>query len=193
MKVPQSSPTLCNPMDCTVHGILQARILEWEFIGRTDVEAETPIFWPPDAKGWLIGKDPDAGKDWGQEEKGTTEDEMVGWHHWLDGYGFGWTPGVGDAGMLQFMGSQRVRHNWATELNWTELNWAIPFCRGSSQPRDLTQVSHIAGGFFTSWATREACLLHYRQVIYCLSNQGILFVTLCIKAIAFIITPIYGC
>ena len=61
----------------------------WVFIGRTDVEAETPILWPPDSKSWLIGKDPDAGKDWGQEEKGTTEDEMVGWHHRLDGHGFG--------------------------------------------------------------------------------------------------------
>ena len=62
----------------------------WVFIGRTDVEAETPKLWLPDVKGWLIGKDPDAGKDWGQEEKGTTEDEMVGWHHRLNGRGFGW-------------------------------------------------------------------------------------------------------
>ena len=60
----------------------------WVFIGRTDAEAETPKLWPPHAKSWLIGKDPDAGRDWGQEEKGTTEDEMVGWHHWLDGHGF---------------------------------------------------------------------------------------------------------
>ena len=59
------------------------------FIGRTDVEAETPRLWPPDGKGWLIGKDPDAGKDWGQEEKGMMEDEMVGWHHWLSGHEFG--------------------------------------------------------------------------------------------------------
>ena len=61
----------------------------WMFIGRTDVEAETPILRPPDSKSWLIGKDPDPGKDWGQEEKGTTEDEIVGWHHWLNGHGFG--------------------------------------------------------------------------------------------------------
>ena len=60
----------------------------WVFIGRTDVEAETPILWPPAAKNWLIWKDPDAGKDWRREEKGTTEDEMVGWHHWLDGHEF---------------------------------------------------------------------------------------------------------
>ena len=68
----------------------------WVFIGRTDVEAETPVLWPSDAKCWLIWKDPDAVKDWGQEEKGTTEDEMVGWHHQLNGHRFGWTPGVGD-------------------------------------------------------------------------------------------------
>ena len=60
----------------------------WIFIGRTDAEAETPILWPPDAKNWLIRKDPDAGKDWGQEEKGMTEDEMVGWYHWLNGHEF---------------------------------------------------------------------------------------------------------
>ena len=68
----------------------------WIFIGRTDVEAETPILWPPDVKNWLTGKDPDAGKDWGQEEKGTTEDEMVGWHHWLSGHEFEQAPGDGD-------------------------------------------------------------------------------------------------
>ena len=61
----------------------------WIYIGRTDVEAETPIIWPPDAKNWLTGKDPDAGKDWGQEEKGVTEDEIFEWHHWLNGHDFG--------------------------------------------------------------------------------------------------------
>jgi len=68
----------------------------WVFIGRTDAEAETPILWPLHAKSWLIGKALDAGRDWGQEEKGTTEDEMAGWHHWLDGRESEWTPGVGD-------------------------------------------------------------------------------------------------
>ena len=93
----------------------------WVFIGRTDAEAETPILWPPDAKSWLIWKGPDAGKDWGQEEKGTTEDEMVGWHHQLNGHGFGWNPKVGDGqGGLACCGSwgHRVEHDWATELNW---------------------------------------------------------------------------
>ena len=87
---------------------------------QTDAEAETPVLWPPHAKSWLIGKDPDAGKDWVQEEKGMTENEMVGWHHRLNGDEFGWTAGVGDGqGGLACCGS------WGREegLNWTELNW----------------------------------------------------------------------
>ena len=81
--------TLESPLDCKeiqpVHPKGDESLV---FIGRTDVEAETPILWPPDVKSWIIGKDPDAGKDWGQEEKGMTEDEMVGCHHWLNGRGF---------------------------------------------------------------------------------------------------------
>ena len=84
----------------------------WVFIGRTDVEAETPILWPPDAKSWLIWKDPDSGKDWRQEEKGMSEDEMIEWCHRLNGHGFGWTPGVWwwteRPGVLQVMGLQRI-------------------------------------------------------------------------------------
>ena len=92
----------------------------WVFIGRTD--AETPILWPPDTKSWLIWKDPGDGKDWGQEEKGTTEDEMVGWHHRLNGHGFGWTPGVGDGqGSLACCSSWGRKESDTTEqLNWTE-------------------------------------------------------------------------
>ena len=94
----------------------------WVFIGRTDVEAETPILWPPDSKSWLIWKDPDAGKDWGQEEKRMTEDEMIGWHYRLNGHGFGWTPGVGDGqGGLACCGSWGHKESDTTErLNWTE-------------------------------------------------------------------------
>ena len=88
----------------------------WILIGRTDAETETPILWPPDVKSWLTGKDPD---DWGQEEKGMTEDEMVRWHQWLNGFEFEQTPVVGDGqgklGMLQSMGSQRFRPNGTTE------------------------------------------------------------------------------
>ena len=88
---------LKSPLDCKKIQLVQSKgDQSWVFIGGTDAEAETPILWPPDAKSWLIWKDPDAGKDWRQEEKGMTEDEMVGWHHWLSGREFGWTPGVGD-------------------------------------------------------------------------------------------------
>ena len=79
--------TLESPLDCKeIQPVHPKGIQSWIFIGRTDAEAETPIIWPPDIKSWLTGKDPDAGKDWGQEEKGMTEDAMVGWHHWLNGH-----------------------------------------------------------------------------------------------------------
>ena len=93
----------------------------WVFLGRTGVEAETPILWLPDAKSWVIWKDPDAGRDWGQEEKGMTEDEMAGWHHRLDGHEFGWTLGVGDGqGGLACCDSWGHKESDPTELNWTE-------------------------------------------------------------------------
>ena len=95
----------------------------WVFFGRNDAKAETPVFWPPHAKSWLIGKDSDAGRAWGQEEKGITEDEMAGWHHWLDGHEFEWTLGVGDGhGGLACCDSWGHKESDTTEqLNWTEL------------------------------------------------------------------------
>ena len=121
--------TLESPLDCKeIQPVHPKGDQTWVFIGRTDVEAETPILWPPDVKSWLIGKDSDAGKDWGQEEKGTTEDEMVGWHHRLDGRGFGWTLGVGDGqGGLAHCGSRGHKELDTTEqLNWTEVNvWEL--------------------------------------------------------------------
>ena len=114
-----------SPLDCKeIQPVHPKGDQSWVFIGRTDVEAETPILWLPDVKIWLIGKYHDAGKDWGQEEKGTTEDEMVGWHHPLNGHGFGWTPGVGDGhGGLACWGSWGHKQSDMTEqLNWTELN-----------------------------------------------------------------------
>ena len=96
----------------------------WVFIGRSDAKAETPGLWPPHAKNWLIGKDSDAGRDWGQEEKGTTEDEMAGWHHRLDRRESEWTLGVGDGqGGLACCDSWGRKESDTTEgLNWTELN-----------------------------------------------------------------------
>ena len=94
----------------------------WVFFGRNDAKAETPVLWPPHAESWLIGKDSDAGRDWGQEEKGTTEDEMAGWQLWLDGLEFEWIPGVGDGqGGLACCDSWGCKELDTTEqLNWTE-------------------------------------------------------------------------
>ena len=120
--------TLESPLDCKeIQPVHTKGDQSWVFIGRTDAEAETPILWPPDAKSWLIWKDPDARKDWRGEEKGMTEDEMVGWHHQLEGHGFGWTLAVGDGqGGLVCCGSWDLKESYTTEqLNWTELK--VPF------------------------------------------------------------------
>ena len=95
----------------------------WVFIGRTDAEAETPILWPPHVKSWVTGKDPDAGRDWGQEEKRTTEDEMAGWHHWLNAHEFGWTPGAGDGqgGLACCSPGGHKESDTTEQLNWIEL------------------------------------------------------------------------
>ena len=117
--------TLESPLDCEeIQPVHPKGDQSWVFIGRTDAKAETPVFWPPHAKSWLIGKDSDAGRDWGQEEKGTTEDEMAGWHHRLDGHEFEWTPGVSDGqGGLVCCDSWGHKELDMTErLNWTELN-----------------------------------------------------------------------
>ena len=115
--------TLGSPLDSKEIQLVHPKgDQSWVFIGRTDVE--TPILWPPQAKSWLIGKDPDAEKDWGQEEKGMTEDEMVGWHHWLNGHGFGWTLGVdvGHGGLACCGSWGRKELNMTEWLNWNELN-----------------------------------------------------------------------
>ena len=115
--------TLESPLDCKeIQPVHSKGDQSWVFFGRNDAK-ETPVLWPPNAKSWLIGKDTDAGRDWGQEEKGTTEDEMAGWHHQLNGHEFGWTPGVGDGqGGLACCNSWGRKELDMTEwLNWTEL------------------------------------------------------------------------
>ena len=115
--------TLESPLDCKeIQPVHPKGDQSWILTGRADVEAEVPVLWLPDVKNWLIGKHPDAGKDWGQEEKGMTEDEMFGWYHWLDGYEFEQAPGVGDGQQnlvcCSTLGSQKVEDDWVTELNW---------------------------------------------------------------------------
>ena len=115
--------SLESPLDCKEMKPVNPKGNQpWIFIERTDAEAEAPILWPPYAKSWLIWKDPDPGKDGGQEEKGTTEEEMAGWHHWLDGRESEWTPGVGDGqGGLACCDSWGHKELDMTEwLNWTE-------------------------------------------------------------------------
>ena len=117
-----------SPLDCKeIKPVIPKGNQSWIFIGKTYAEVETPILWPPDARNWLYGKDPDAGKDWEQEEKGTTEDEMVGWHHQLYGYEFEQAPGVGDQqGSLECCCPWGGKESDMIErLNWTEkmLEW----------------------------------------------------------------------
>ena len=134
--------TLESPLNCKeIQPVHSKGDQSCVFIGRTDVEAETPILWPPDVKSWLIWKDPDAGKDWGQDKKGTREYEMVGRHHRLNGHGFGWTPGVGDGqGGLAFCGSWGCKELDSTErLNWTELTSET---KGSFRVRDKVDEEH---------------------------------------------------
>ena len=121
--------TLESPLDCKeIQPVHSEGDQSWVFFGRTDVKAETPVLWRPHAKIWLIGKDPDGGRDWGQEEKWMTEDEMAGWHHWLDGHEFEWTLGVGDgqgawhASIHEVLKSETWLSNW-TELNWPSSSW----------------------------------------------------------------------
>ena len=114
--------TLESPLDWKIQPVHPKGNQSWIFIGRTDAEAKSLILWPPDAKNWFIWKDPDARKDWGQEEKGTTEDEMVGWHHWLNGHEFEQALGIDDGqGGLVCCSPGGCKESGTTEwLNWTE-------------------------------------------------------------------------
>ena len=147
--------TLESPLDCKeIQPVHPKGDQPWVFFGRNDAKAESPVLWPPHAKSWLIGKGSDAGRDWGQEEKGTTEDEMAGWHHWLDGRESQWTPGVGDGqGGLVCCNSWGRKESDTTErLNWTELNWTeviTGFCYLGSI---LFINTVITGGAELSWA-----------------------------------------
>ena len=126
--------TLESPLNCKeIQPVHPKGDQSWVFIVRTDVEAETPVLWPPHVKSWLIRKDPDAGREWGQEEKGTTEDEMAGWHHRLNGHESEWTPGAGDGQEgLACCGLWGRKESDTTErLNWTDAgSWLL--CMGFS-------------------------------------------------------------
>ena len=139
--------TLESPLDCKeIQSVHPKGNYSWIFIGRTDVEAETPVLWPPDVKNWLIWKAPDARKDW-RQEKGTTEDKMVEWHHqlnggvWVNSVSWLWT---GRPGMLQSMELQGVGHNWATELNWLNFESSLDIL-------DTSHLLNISTNIFCLW------------------------------------------
>ena len=136
-----------SPLDCKeIQPVNPKGNQPWIFIGRTDVEAEIPILWPPDEKGWLIGKDPDAGKDCRQEKKGTTEDEMVGWHHWLKNMSEQ-APGVGEGqGSLACCSPWGCKESDTTEgLNWKPSQVALVVKNPSASVGDIGDTGLIPG------------------------------------------------
>ena len=150
--------TLESSLDCKeIQPVYPKGDQSWVFTGRTDVEDETPILWPPDVKNWLTGKDFDAEKDW-RWEKGTTEDEMVGWHHWLNGHEFGWTSGVGDGqgGLVCCSPWGHKELDTTKQLNWTDVIYICIFFH-----YDLSQYIEYNS---LSYAVRLCCfsiLNHY--------------------------------
>ena len=174
---PSEVTPLESPLDCKeIQAVHPKRNQSWIFIGRTDVEAEAPILWPPDAKNSLIGKDPDAGNIEDGRKKGTTEDEMVGWPSptqwmwvWVSSGSWWWT---GRPGMLQSMGSQRVRHDWATELtDWSDpcvlwlchLSPECDCCTGHK----ASSLSPFLGGSHSTNCLPCCCWLHWVFVAVC--------------------------
>ena len=145
----------------------------WDFFGRNDAKAETPVLWPPQAKSWLIGKDSDAGRDWGQEEKGTTGDEMAGWHHWLHGSESEWTPGVvdGQGGLACWDSWGRKQSDMTERLNWTEMNihtyiymyrvYINPYTENPRQKLKNWVTSYIYISVLKIWNLKGSHLMNY--------------------------------
>ena len=124
MPLNSQEKTLESPLDCKEIQPVHSKDQPWVFFGRNDAKAETPILWPPHVKSWLIEKDSDAGRDWGQEEKRTTEDKMAGWHHQLDGCESEWTPGVGNGqgGLACCDSWGRKELDTTEQLIWSDLS-----------------------------------------------------------------------
>ena len=156
--------TLESPLDCKEIQLVHPKGNQsWIFIGKTDAEVETPVLWPPDAKNWLIWKDPDAGKDLRWEEKEMTEDEMVGWHHWLNGHEFEWTLGVGDGqgGLACYSPWGRKESDTTERLNRTELYYLTFNCA------DLMQSKSLVDGK-DSWGFKDSCIACQAQERRCI-------------------------
>ena len=155
-----------SPLECKeIQPVHPKGNQSWTSIGRTDAETETPILWPPDAKNWLIGKNTDAGKDWRQEEKGTTEDKMVGWHHWLNGYEFEQALGVGDGQRsLVCCSPWGCKELDTTEwLNWTELNW--------NNIRTVPTIKNYLASIANSAETEKFCCIITQLTRFSVDNH----------------------
>ena len=178
--------TLESPLDCKeIKPVNPLGNQSWIFIGRTEAEAEAPVLWPPDAKNWLIGKDPGVGKDERQKEKVTTEDEMVRWHHhlcptqwtwvWASSRSCWWT---GEPGVLQSMGLQRVGHDWTNELNWTELMATSTYSYGSC-------LHSISFPLF--------CFQHTHDFDFIVCNYWYIWIYICHLLFVFYMDPEFSC
>ena len=151
--------TLESPLDCKEIQPVHSEDQPWVFFGGNDAKAKALVLWPPHAKSWLIGKDFDAGRDWGQE-KGMTKDEMAGWHHWLDGRESEWTPGVGDGqGGLACCDSWGCKESDMTErLNWTELNWTKGLTMGKKIEKLCSRImANITKSRWQQWKFNYWC------------------------------------
>jgi len=171
--------TLESPLDCKeIQPVHSEGDQPWDFFGRNDAKAETPVLWPPHVNSWLIGIDFDAGRDWGRE-KGTTEDEMAGWHHQLDGHEFEWTPGIGDGqGGLECCNSWGRKESDTTErLNWTEL--IFPLCLLSG---DI--IKWILSTAFFVYMETIIQFLSFNLLMWCIAHSDFqILQTICIPAL----------
>ena len=145
----------------------------WDFFGRNDAKAETPVLWPPQAKSWLIWKDSDDGRDWGQEEKGTTEDEKAGWHHWLDGYESEWTPGVGDGqgGLACCDSWGRKESDMTEQLNWTDCD-IFPLLKVACTDTYVTGVLVVANSGIVALVTSVLLFGSYVIILFTLRSHS---------------------
>jgi len=146
--------TLESPLDCKeIQPVHSKRDQSWVFIGRNDAKAEIPILWPPHMKSWLVRKDPDAGRNWGQEEKGTTEDEMAGWHHRLNGHEFEWTLGIGDGQGGLACCDHGFPKSQTRLSDWTELNWL-----------QFEPTSYYYSGLWIVWTEHTFDVINFRRI-----------------------------